>query len=205
MAQFEPAQGGLRWVKSLTSGSSNPPVEERVVASAYGTGLFRGDPLRMATDGTLVAAAATESISHVMVAAVRYYGSDGVIRSGQFLPASTTYTGTYSRANPLASVILVIPVTNQLFEVDVTTANATQTAGTALIGQCVDVVATAGSTTTGVSGYTTDTVANFAATTVSAQLKLIQIPEYGMSGMINDVTKTYWKRIFEVYEIHAAI
>lgn len=201
MSQIEPAKGGLRWVRSLVSpGLGTPPIEERVVATANAAGYFRGDLLKEGTDGCLLVCAAGEAASHVMVSCKRYRASDGLMRSGQFLPVSTAYTGTASRANPLASLILVIPVKDQLFEVDVTTACATQTAATALIGQCVDIVATAGDTITGVSGFTTDTVANFQATTTSAQLRLTDIPEYGMSGRINDVTQAYWKGYFQVYE-----
>lgn len=201
MSQIEPAKGGLRWVRSLVSpGLGTPPIEERVVATNNTNGIFRGDALREGTDGCLLQAAAGETISHVMVSCKRYRGSDGYMRTGAFLPATTTYTGTASRANPLASVVLVIPVKDQLFETDIPTAAATQTAATALIGQCVDIVVNAGDTVTGVSGVTADTVANFQATTVSAQLRLTDIPEYGLSGRINDVTQAYWKGYFQVYE-----
>ncbi len=201
MAQIEPAKGGLRWVRSILSpGLNTPPTQERVVATNNATALFAGDGLKEGTDGCLLVAAAGEAISHVMVAAVRYKGSDGYIRSGAFLPATTTYTGTASKGNPLASIVLAIPVNGQVFEVDVPTANATATAGEALIGQCVDIVANAGSTVTGESAWTTDTVANFAATGNSAQLRLIGIPQYDQFGRINDVTKTYWKGHFLVYE-----
>ena len=201
MSQIEPAKGGLRWVRSLVSpGLGTPPIEERVVATNNTAGLFRGDLLKEGTDGCLLQAAATESASHVMVSCKRYRGSDGLMRTGAFLPATTTYTGTASRANPLASVVLAIPVKDQLFECDIPTAAATQTAATALIGQCVDIVVNAGDTVTGVSGVTADTVANFQSTTTSAQLRLTDIPEYGMTGRINDVTQTYWKGNFQVYE-----
>lgn len=204
MAQIEPAKGGLRWVRSLVSpGLGTPPIEERVVASNNAAGLFRGDLLKEGNDGCLLPAAAGNAASHVMVSCKQYRGSDGYMRTGQFLPASTTYTGTASRANPLASVVLVIPVKDQLFEVDVPSAAADQSAATALIGQCVDIVANAGDTVTGVSGFTTDTVANFVTITESAgtaQLRLTDIPEYGLSGRINDVTQAYWKGYFQVYE-----
>lgn len=201
MAQIEPAKGGLRWVRSLNNpGLGTPPIEERVVATNNTNGLFCGDALKEGTDGCLLQAAAGEAFSHVMVSCKRYRGSDGYMRTGAFVPATTTYTGTASRANPLATVVLAIPVNGQVFEADIPTAAATQTAATALIGQCVDIVVNAGDTVTGVSGVTADTVANFQSTTTSAQLRLTDIPEYGMTGAINDVTKTYWKGNFTVYE-----
>ena len=202
MASVQPRRGGLRWVKSLTNpGLGTPPIIEKVVATANATALFAGDALREQTDGTLLPAAAGETISHVMIAASNYVGADALTRQGAYLPASTAFTGTVSLTNPLASKVLVIPVLNQVFEVDCPTAAATTTAAYALINQCVDIVATAGSTANGQSGFTTDTVANFASTTASAQLLLRDIPAYGLDGTLNDVTATYWKGYYTVYEV----
>jgi hypothetical protein len=177
MSQIEPAKGGLRWVGNRANPAlGTPPVEERVVLTNNSNGIFAGDPVKEGTDGCMLQAAAGDAFSHVMVSVKRYRGSDGILRPGAFLPAATTYTGTASKANPLATVILVIPVDGQVFETDVPTAAATQTAAEALIGQCVDVVVNAGSTITGQSGVTADTVANFQNTTVSAQLRLRAVP-----------------------------
>lgn len=203
MASIQPQKGGLRWVKSRTNpGLGTPPIVEKVVLSNNTTAIFTGDLVKSETGGTVVVAAAGDAASHVCIGVVQYKTADGIVRGGSYLPAATTYTGTVARENPEASVLLCIPVTGQVFEVDVPTGAATQTAATALIGQCVDIVATAGETTTGISGFTTDTVANFAATTASAQLRLLEIPMYGIGGsQANDVTSTYWKGWFEVYEI----
>ncbi|MGA0879381.1 MAG: hypothetical protein ACO3SP_09715 [Ilumatobacteraceae bacterium] len=194
---IQPQRGGLRWVKSNTNQDS-PPIVRLVVASAYATGLFAGDPLKQIADGTCEAAAAGDAISHVLVSVERYIDSEGAVRSGAFLPASTTYTGTVSLMNPNASVVLAIPVANQIFEVDIPDAAASQTAAQAYVYSCIDVVANAGSTSNGQSGYTTGLVATFAAS--SAQLKLVEIPNYGRDGALNSPTSTYWKGWFEVYE-----
>jgi hypothetical protein len=200
MASIQPAQGGLRWVKSEKGTANTPPTKEICVASAYGTGIFRGDLLKKIADGTAQVCAAGDSASYVCIG-VKQYKDAGGIRSGSYLPASTTYTGTISTKNPQCSVLLVIPVEDQIFEADITSGAATQTAATALIGQCVDIVATAGSTVTGQSGFTADTVANFQATTQTAQLELVEIPSFGLSdNKQNDVTAANWKGWFKVYE-----
>jgi len=198
-AQVEPAKGGLRWVKSRSSsGSGGPTIVRKVVASNNTNALGRGSPAKMGADGCILACAAGDNIDVVVVAIERYRSSDGYMRPGQYLPASTTYTGTTSDLNPFASVALCIPVKDQIFEADIPTAAATQTAAQSLIGNCCDIIVNSVDTTTGVSGCTAEAVANFAAST--AGLILREIPPYGASGYINDPTKTYWKGYFEVYE-----
>jgi len=197
--QFEPKKGGLRWVKSRSSsGVGGMPIVRKVVASGQTNAIGKGSPCKAGSDGTIVACAAGDPIDYVALSVERYRGSDGFMRPGAFLPASTTYTGTTSQQNPFASVVVCIPVKDQIFETDVPTAAATQTAATSLIGNCIDIVVNSVNTTTGQSGCTADAVASFAAAT--AQLILREIPQYGASGAINDVTKTYWKGYFEVYE-----
>jgi hypothetical protein len=199
MAQFEPRKGGLRWFKSRSSsGVGGMPIVRKVVASNNTNAIGAGSPCKAGTDGCIVASAAGEVIDYVAVSVERYRGSDGFMRPGAFLPAATTYTGTTSQQNPFASVVVCIPVKDQIFELDVPTAAATQTAATDLIGNCVDVVVNSVSSISGQSGATAGTVASFVAST--AQLILREIPQYGASGAINDVTKTYWKGLFEVYE-----
>jgi len=202
-ANVMPQRGGLRFAGFIGSpGLGTPPIVARPVASAYGTALFCGDALVTVNDGTVAAVAAGDAnpITHVMVSAKNYLGPDSLPRKGQYLPASTSYTGTVSLDNPLASVVLCIPVDNMLFEVDITTAASTKTAAQSLVGQSVNIVATAGSTVNGMSGYTTDTVANFKTPgdTTHGQLILVRIPQYDLQGYINDPTKTYWKGIFRV-------
>lgn len=201
MAQIEPQRGGLRWVKSLANPAlQTPPIVPKVALSNNTLAMFKGDLLKAETGGTVYPAAAGDASAFVLDSVVNYLGADSLTRTGAYLPAATTYTGTVSSVNPFASVLLCIPVHDQVFELDVPTACATQTAATALIGQAVDIVATAGSTSTGQSGFTTDTVANFQATTSSAQLRLVEIPRYCMNGAANDPTVAYWKGWFVVQE-----
>jgi len=207
---IQPQRGGARWVKALgVNGPGTPPIVPKLVASNNTLALFAGDWLEELADGTVypctTGGGAHPKLSYVMVSADRYLGSDGLLRKGQFVPAATVYTGVVSLSNPLSTVVLCIPVENQIFEVDIPTAAATWTAATALIGKCADIIATAGSTVNGLSGHTSVAVANFEATTVSGQMLLREVPEYGMDGRANDPTTTYWKGWFQAYETLAVV
>ena len=203
MAQVIPQKGGLRFVGFIgTGGLGTPPIIALPVATGQTLALFNGDALYHVSDGTVYPQTAGDAnaISHVMVGAKNYLGNDSLPRRGAYLPAATAYTGTVSLDNPLASVVLCIPTDNVLFEVDVPTAAATKTAAQALVGQTVNIVATAGSTVNGESGHTTDTVANFKSPgdSTHGQLLLIAVPQYDLQGRVNDPTQTYWKGIFRV-------
>jgi hypothetical protein len=164
--------------------------------------LFVGDALTAAADGTVYPTTAGDAvaISHVMVSAKNYLGDDSIPRKGAYLPAAKTYTGTVSLDNPLANIVLCITTEGCLFEVDVTTAASTKTAAQALVGQTVNIVATAGSTANGQSGHTSAAVASFNSPgdSTHGQLLLVSIPQYDLQGRVNDPTATYWKGIFRV-------
>jgi len=205
MAQVQPQMGGLRFAGFIGSGGlGTPPIVALPVASpsASGVALFKGDALFHVNNGTVDVQTAGDAlaISHVMESVKNYLGSDSLVRKGAFLPAATSYTGTVSIDNPLASVVLCIPADHCLFEVDVPTGAATKTAAQSLVGQTVNIVATAGSTANGQSGHTTDTVANFKnpGDSTHGQLLLVKIPQYDLAGRANDPTVAYWKGIFRV-------
>ena len=203
MAQVQPQMGGLRFVGSIgSSGLGTPPMQALPVASGQTLALFVGDALFHVSDGTVYPQTAGDAnaISHVMVSVKNFLGSDSIPRKNNFLPAATSYTGTVDLSNPLASVVLCIPTEDCLFEVDVPTGAASKTAAQALVGQTVNIVATAGNTSNGMSGHTTDTVANFKAPgdSTHGQLLLISIPQYDLTGRANDVTQAYWKGVFRV-------
>jgi hypothetical protein len=189
-----------------------PPTLEIPVASNNTLGLFCGDLLQILTGGTVYPATrgggSYPTPSHVMIGA-RYLGSDGVKRKGPFLPAATTYTGTVALTNPLASVALVIPTLNQIFAFTVPTAETTATAAQAKVGKCIDVNPAAGQLVSGQSGhliYTgSDGTYGWQNTTVSGQLRLEEIPRYGMTGLLNDPTIANWTGYFSVVETVATV
>ena len=198
MAQVQPQMGGLRFAGFFGAGGlGTPPIVALPVVSNNTLALFAGDALTKASDGTVYPTTAGDAngISHVMVSVKNYLGSDSLVRKGAYLPAATTYTGTVSLDNPLCSVVLCIPVDACLFEVDVPTAASTKTVAQGLMGQTINIVATAGSTMSGQSGFTTDTVANVKTPgdSTHGQLLLFNIPQFDLVGRANDPTVAYGK------------
>lgn len=213
-ANIQPYRLGARWVRSLTGPALNtPPTVEIPVASNNTLGLFKGDCLQFVTGGTVypstVGGGSYPYICYILDSITRYYGADGVIRRGTFLPAATTYTGVTALTNPLASIALCIPVANQVFALTVPTAEATATAAQNKVGKCIDINPGAGSTVTGLSGhliYTgTDGTYGWQNTTVSGQLRLEEIPRIGLNGLANDPTIANWTGYFSVVETIATV
>ena len=202
---------GFRWVGSLNSpGLNTPPIVELPVASGNTLAIFSGDAVQALTDGTVYpctrGGGTYATPTHVVVSVANYLGNDSVPRKGNYLPAATTYTGTISKDNPFCTLLLCIPVLDQLFALTIPTAETTRTAATARIGKCIDLMTTtAGSTVTGESGMTaytgSDGTYGWQSTTGTGQLRLRDIPQVGLSGMQNDPTQANWEGHFTVYEI----
>lgn len=188
------AIGGARFVKRR-AGSNLEGTEECPVASAYGTAIFRGDLVKRVSDGTIAAAAAGDAIYGIADGAVRYKNSSGQVVAGNYLPASTTFTGAPSVTNPQASIVRVVPLgAGDVIEMDVDTVVASITAGQDLVGNNFDIVATAGSTTTGRSGYVVNNASGMGTST--AGLRLLEV----VPNPLNDVTAVNWKGRFIVNE-----
>lgn len=190
---IEPFKGGLLWVKSeFGNGLGAPPIVEKVVATAYGTGLFKGDLLKVVNDGTVAVAAAGEAPAYVMLSAKQYVGDDSLVRKGAYLPASRSYTGSAAPNNPLASVVLCIPVTGQIFEISQDEATTSWATAQAMVGEMFDMVASAaGSTITGQSGYKLDT--STGGGVVSGQFIAVEVPRYGLYGGANNPAAANWR------------
>jgi hypothetical protein len=204
MSQQQPRRNGLRWIGTLAAaGLGTPPIVEKLVVSGQSAGLFCGDALLQQTDGSVYVTTAGTAAAFVMQSCSNYLGPDSIPRKGQYLPAGTTYTGNQDFTNPFASRVLVIPLdTNQLFEIVVPTGAASAAAAEALVGQAVNLLwSTGGSTLTGWSGVTTDTVANFAGSGTQADVQLRRIPRYGFNGLPNDPTQAFWTGIFSYNRI----
>jgi hypothetical protein len=204
MAQVLPRRPGLNFAGFFASGGlGTPPIVCLPVITAQTLAMFEGDALTKASDGSVYPATAgdTNCISHVMVSVKQYKDAgSGAPRTGAYLPAATAYTGSMDLSNRLCSLVLCIPTDGCLFEIEIPTAAATRVAAQALVGQTVNLLATAGTTANGQSGHTTDTVANFKApgSATSGQLLLVGIPQYDLMGRVNDPTATYWKGTFRV-------
>ena len=197
------ARGGFHWVGGK-DGCNTMPVEPHVVASAYGTAIFFGDVLKMnGTNGDVVLCGATDTPDFVCVGVARYKDSTGVVRSGRFLPASTTYSNGTLLDNPEASVLLCVPVARQKFEVCCDEGAATEAAAQGMVNLNATFVATAGSTTTGQSGHVLDT--STAATTSTLTWRIIGIVRQGnINTTFNDVTLANFRVIVEANLSHQA-
>ena len=203
-SQVLPRRGGLQFAGFIGSGGlGTPPIICLPVITNQTLALFEGDALTKANDGSLYPATAGDAvaISHVMVSVKQYRDAGAnAQRTGCFLPAATTYTGSMDKSNKMCSLVLAVPTDHTLWAVQVPTAAATKVAAINLVGQTVNIVATAGSTANGQSGHTTDTVANFKAPgdSTHGQLLLVDIKQYDIMGRVNDPTQTYWEGIFRV-------
>jgi hypothetical protein len=124
------------------------------VATAYGTAIFKGDPVKCVSDGSVAQAAAGDSVFGV-VAGVQYRNSDGVLQERDYLPASTAYT-----PDRLRSIVMVIPATPfTIFEVDADDGSSITTvaAARAIVWEnCDHIYTVSGNTATGLSGAQLD-------------------------------------------------
>ena len=178
------------------------------MATANTLAVFRGDFVQELTTGDVYpctrGGGSYPSLSFVVLGVPRYLASDNQMKRGSFVPAATAYTGGLGMSNPLASIVLCIPVAGQLFSLTVPTAEATAAAAQGKVGKCIDINPGAGDTGTGLSGhlaYTgTDATYGWQATTVAGQLRLESIPKYGLTGTLNDPTVANWTGIFSVVE-----
>lgn len=108
------------------------------IASTYGTSIFRGDAVKLVAGGTLEAAAAGDVILGVFDG-VTYTDSTGAQIFSPYWPSGTT-------ATDIVASVYDDPYIAYGIQVDGTIA-ATE------VGACADIVAGAGSATTGNSGF----------------------------------------------------
>ena len=126
------------------------------IASTYGANIFRGDAVKMASDGTLNVAAAGDTILGVFEGCA-YTDSTGA-------PIFSPYWPTGITATDIIAYVYDDPWIAYGIQVDGTIA-ATE------VGTCADIVANAGSTTTGNSGFEL----NSSTGSGSAQCKILGI------------------------------
>jgi len=128
--------GGFRWRFNVNAPSSTtPPIVLRAVASAYGTVLYDGDPVKLVNDGTVAAAGVGDATFGIFCGAERYYDGS-VIRRGGSLPVSTYGTNVERQ-----SMARIIPCRGQVFEIDADDATTATTflAYQAFIGENADI------------------------------------------------------------------
>ena len=167
------AEGGFRF-KRMKVGMKTPDPIQGWVTTNNSTGIFWGDAVKRTSAGDWVVAAAGDAIGGICLGAERYLGTDGVMRKGgNFLPASTTYTGGLLADQ--SSVIRIIPAFGALFEVDTLSNTLTTLAAyQAIVGENVNLnAATAGNTTTGRSGMVVDESGHVTTNTLTFRVEEI--------------------------------
>ncbi len=183
--------GGFRFVK-MRNGANRCPVEILTTADDYSTGLFRGDPIKRVSDGTIALAAATDALVIGIFDGCEYTDAQGIRRVSSYLPASTSFTALGAQDAPKCRVLLT---KDAIFEVDGETATATTLAAhMAFVGENADSVATsAGSTVTGRSGYS---LAIAGHSPVSGQFRILGVN----TAPDNDPTVARFKYLVTVNE-----
>ena len=134
-----------------------PRANKYTITSGLAENIFSGDAVILAADGTLQPAGATEVNVIGVFAGVSYTASDGSYVYSEYWPSGTT-------ATDIVAYVYDDPYT--VFKV--------QSAGSPAqtnIGNCADIVAGAGSTLTGQSGF--EISGTMAAT--AAQCKIIAL------------------------------
>lgn len=187
------SKGGFRPWGTVSGGEGCfPGLRFGEVANNYGTSIFKYDILTAVSDGTLAQSATADNGKLIGVALDFSYVITGRREPMPYLPASTTFTPT-TVGSPTASIIQYLPLTaDVILEVDGNAAAPTPTVAgvVGLIGENCDLsAATAGDTTTGVSGMTLD-LSTHATTTFN--FRIIGVTEYPHFTN-NDVTLTRCK------------
>lgn len=177
---------GLWPVRGLHAQRSFDAVR-RQVASAYGTGIFRGDPVAQSSDGSWTVAGTSSLVSGVSDGAS--YVLSGKRVSDKFLPASTSYTPT-ALGSQNASFIYAFVDPGIIYEC-VFSAALTSDYYKYVGENANGLGGTAGSTTTGISGYQID-IASLG--TGSAQFRVYYLDDMTAD---EDVTASTVKGFFQ--------
>lgn len=159
---------GFRPVKNAYGGVVRPnSFASYTIASGYGTGLFRGDPVALTTDGSIILAAPGSNTRNVGVFwGVKYVESDGEVKYSKTWPASTTATN-------IEADVIDDPTTVFMVEADQVGTAMTE----AFRGASGDATSGTGDSATGISGWYLDSSGTWGAT--AAQLKILGSAEQG--------------------------
>ena len=155
---------------------------EYTIASTYGTNIFTGDlAIQVAAGGVEVSAAASENNIGIFNGCF-YTDTNGKPQYAKYWPASTTSTD---------AVAFIIDDPNVIFEA--------QEDGSALAladrGTNTELVATAGSTTTGRSGHEIDSDETGSAAT--AQFRVVQVSKDPSNNTVASANCNWYVKILE--------
>lgn len=170
-----------------------PSPRRYEVASSYGTALFPGDVVTLLTDGTIAACAAGDAALILGVISHVSYVVNSVRVFGPYIPATTVYTPT-TRGSIQASYAYVWDDPNIEYIANLASHTNTNTAAKiyAAVGSNMDLVAGAGSTVYGRSGFTLD--GNPIAGT--AQFRVLEV----LRNPANDLTSANAQVVCQINE-----
>ena len=155
---------------------------EYTISSTYGTNIFTGDLAIQAADGDIEVSAATSTNNIGVFNGCFYTDSNGKPQYARYWPASTTSTD---------AVAFIIDDPNVIFEA--------QEDGSALAladrGTNTDLVATAGSTTTGRSGHEIDSDETGSAAT--AQFRVVAVSKDPSNNTVASANCNWYVKILE--------
>jgi hypothetical protein len=143
---------GLRPARHGAGGTIRP--EARTIATGYASSIYRGQLVKLATDGTIAAAAAGDAAIGVFDG-VEYLTTAGERVVSPYWPASTAAT----------EIVAYVYEDPEIFYEVQASATLAQTA----VGNCADITGVSGSTVTGQSTQMLDASS---ASTTTAQLSI---------------------------------
>lgn len=133
-----PSLGGFRWVKNkLAPNENTAPREKHWIASAYGTSIGRGAPVKIVAGGSIELAATNDAVYGVFDGMAQVYNAtEGTVAPAGAYTATVTWGTVLSRQ----SQCYVIPVRNQIFRItcDENTTATTQAGYEAFIQENAD-------------------------------------------------------------------
>lgn len=179
--------GGFRYRGNYTAPSAvEPRIDIIPVATAYGTALYYGDPVKLAADGTIQAAAPGDRLHGIFVGAEQYW--DGTVkRKGLSLPAGVVW-GTNVDRQTQARVIRATPGIIWELDADDGVTATTQAAHEALVNENCEWVT--GTATGEYSGAALDiSLHNPATATLS--LRIVELPNKSQQDFASSRVKYY--------------
>ena len=172
MAYGTNAPNGLRPVKKLDGSAWTGQTNSYPIASAYGTSIFKGDPVTILADGTLgigVAGAACVGV---------FWGCQYIPSTGGLPVNSPNWVASTATQNSATALAYVIDDPDVIFSIQET--NGAGAAGTPValadVGLNANFAVGTGSTATGNSGASLDNTTE--NTTATLNLKILGLDPY---------------------------
>ena len=155
---------------------------EYIIADGYNTNIFSGDLSELHSDGTITVSAAAQTNNIGIFNGCFYTDSNGKPQYAKYWPASTSASD---------AVAFIIDDPNVIFEGQEDASDL----ALADIGTNTDLVATAGSTTTGRSGHELDSDETGSAAT--AQFRIVGVSKDPSNNSVGSANCNWYVKILE--------